>query len=213
MISPSAFEQNTIKTSPQYNGTVFPLSPFFMTILNSSCSHFPDLFWAKMENSCLAPSVEKLSCYLVIFPHCSSSKDPKRERERQTDVDLLFHWFMHSLVYFLCALTRDRTCNLGISGRCSNQWSYLVGQGHDRFLTRTPISIWAPSPPHQEVKKSCVPHSPDVLLWWPFLNSYPVHRNPAEGRAKPASSTPALAPADEPAFQWCSGTLTRCLLG
>ena len=40
-------------------------------------------------------------------------------------MDFLFHLFMHGLI-FVCDLIRDRTCNLGVSGYCSNQLSYLA---------------------------------------------------------------------------------------
>ena len=41
----------------------------------------------------------------------------KREKEHKTSIFLLlFQIFMHSLVACCCALTRDRTCNLGVLG-------------------------------------------------------------------------------------------------
>ena len=54
------------------------------------------------------------------------------ERHRQTDIDLLFHLFMHSLVASCCALMArgwDLTCNLGVFGWCSKQLSYLARPG------------------------------------------------------------------------------------
>ena len=48
----------------------------------------------------------------------------ERERERLIccSTYLCIHWLM-----LVCALTGDRTCNLGTSGRCSNQLSYPAG--------------------------------------------------------------------------------------
>ena len=45
------------------------------------------------------------------------------KRDRQTDVDLLFPLHIHWLL-LIWTLTRDRTCNPGVSGRCSNELSY-----------------------------------------------------------------------------------------
>ena len=48
-----------------------------------------------------------------------------REREKVTSI-LLFHLFMHSLVDSCTCPDHGRTCNLGVSGRCSNQLSYAA---------------------------------------------------------------------------------------
>ena len=50
------------------------------------------------------------------------------ERERE-DIFLFFYLFIHSLVapcILICDLTGDWTHNLGLSGWCSNQLSYLA---------------------------------------------------------------------------------------
>ena len=57
----------------------------------------------------------------------------ERESETEGEIDLLFFLFMHSLVDLVCALTRGPTCNLGLSGQCSNQLSYLALQ-EDYFV-------------------------------------------------------------------------------
>ena len=64
----------------------------------------------------------------------------EREREGATDINLLFHLFMHSLVDLVCALTRNGTCNLGRWGQCSNQQSYLARASGIFFFSR--ILIW-----------------------------------------------------------------------
>lgn len=51
-----------------------PWIPVFMTILSFSCSNFLNLFRTKMENSRLAPSLEKSSCHLLILPTSLSQK-------------------------------------------------------------------------------------------------------------------------------------------
>ena len=49
----------------------------------------------------------------------------KKEKKRETSICcstyLCIHWLL-----FVCALTEDRTCNLGVSGQRSNQLSYLA---------------------------------------------------------------------------------------
>ena len=51
--------------------------------------------------------------------------ESQRERLRATSIcrstHLCTHWFI-----LVCALTGDRTCNLGVSGQCSNQLNYLA---------------------------------------------------------------------------------------
>ena len=47
------------------------------------------------------------------------------ERDRE-ETDLLFHLFMHLLVYSYMSPDHGLTHNLGISGQCSNQMSYPV---------------------------------------------------------------------------------------
>ena len=44
-------------------------------------------------------------------------------REKETSVCCSIYWFIHWLI-LLCALTRNWTSNLGVSGQCSNQLSY-----------------------------------------------------------------------------------------
>ena len=48
----------------------------------------------------------------------------KGERDKQTDTDLLFHLFMHSLVDSY--RRPDQGSNPGVSGRCSDQLGYLA---------------------------------------------------------------------------------------
>ena len=67
----------------------------------------------------------------------------EREREEETSICgstyLWIHWlilfFFHWLI-LVCALTRDRACNLGESRRCSNQPRYLA---RDRYY---PFYFW-----------------------------------------------------------------------
>lgn len=76
-----------------------------------------------------------------------------REREICYFTYLGFHWLIVA-----CALTRDRTSNLGVAGRCSNQLNYLARAlslpGFIQFLSAhvgliffnsckaTPITFW-----------------------------------------------------------------------
>ena len=53
---------------------------------------------------------------------------------RERNIDLWFHSFMHSLVATCMCLTRDGTCNLSISGQCSNQLSHLTKVKIFQFL-------------------------------------------------------------------------------
>ena len=46
-------------------------------------------------------------------------------RERETSICCSTYFRIHWLI-FVCALTRDQTCNLGISRQCFNQLSYLA---------------------------------------------------------------------------------------
>ena len=50
----------------------------------------------------------------------------ERKGEREKNINLLFHLCVHWLLLG-CALTRDRTHNLGLSGCHSNQLSYWPG--------------------------------------------------------------------------------------
>ena len=66
-------------------------------------------------------------------------------RERQTErtdrnINLLIHLSMHSLVDSLYALTRDQTCNLGVSGQGSSQLNTRPGPSfsHPLFLKFSP---------------------------------------------------------------------------
>ena len=47
----------------------------------------------------------------------------ERKREKERNINLLFHLFMHCLL-LVCALNRERTSNLGVSGCCSNKVRY-----------------------------------------------------------------------------------------
>ena len=51
-----------------------------------------------------------------------------RERKggRERNNALLFHWFMYSFVASCMCLTGDRTSNVGLSGQCSKDLSYLT---------------------------------------------------------------------------------------
>ena len=48
------------------------------------------------------------------------------ERQKARNIYLLFYFFMHSLLDFVCALIGDQAINLGVLGRCSNQLNYLA---------------------------------------------------------------------------------------
>ena len=50
---------------------------------------------------------------------------------------MLFHLLMHSLMLLVCALTEDRTYNLGVLGRDSNQLTYPARDGCFSFLLTT----------------------------------------------------------------------------
>ena len=53
----------------------------------------------------------------------------ERERERETSICFFMLIHAYSCIHWLilvCALTKDRTHNLGISGRCSDQLCYLA---------------------------------------------------------------------------------------
>lgn len=43
--------------------------------------------------------------------------------ERERNINSLVYLFMH-LLTLACPLTRNRTCSLGVSGRCSSQMSH-----------------------------------------------------------------------------------------
>lgn len=48
---------------------------------------------------------------------------------RESDIVLLFHLFMHSWVASCMCPDGDRTCSLGVLGRCSNQLRYYIRLG------------------------------------------------------------------------------------
>ena len=65
-----------------------------------------------------------------VYVSDSSIKEIEKKRERERKVGereiliCLFHLFTHSVVDSCTCLDREQTCNLGVSGRCSNQLSY-----------------------------------------------------------------------------------------
>ena len=58
-----------------------------------------------------------------------TERERERERERPWFVIPLIHWLI-----FICAFTRGQTHNLGISGWCSNQLSYLARYANFLFI-------------------------------------------------------------------------------
>ena len=61
-----------------------------------------------------------------LYPPFSFFKTDLREREmggREREICCSTYLCIHLLI-LVCALTEDRTYNLGVSGRCSNQLSY-----------------------------------------------------------------------------------------
>ena len=52
--------------------------------------------------------------------------------ERETSMCCSTYWCIHCLV-FICALTRDRTHDLDVLGRCSDQLNYLARAGRFYF--------------------------------------------------------------------------------
>ena len=61
----------------------------------------------------------------IFFILCIDFRDREegRERERQRNINLLFHLLLHSLVDSYSVLNGDWTLNLGVLGRLSNQLS------------------------------------------------------------------------------------------
>lgn len=53
----------------------YPLNPIFDVYLQFLMLWSPHLFWAKMENSCLAPSMDNLNCDFIILTTSLPKKD------------------------------------------------------------------------------------------------------------------------------------------
>ena len=71
-----------------------------------------------------------INIYWFIYIYIYIYRERDRDRERDGHID----WYCstYSCIHWLileCALTGDRTLNLGILGRCSNQLSYLAREG------------------------------------------------------------------------------------
>ena len=74
------------------------------------------------------------------------------EREKETSIWCSTYWDTHWLI-LVCALTRDWTHNLGVSGRCSDNWA--TRPGHARKVFKH--SQFLPS--------SCISHIPPDHTW------------------------------------------------
>ena len=63
--------------------------------------------------------------YLFIYSFIYFGEREEGWGERERNIDLLFHLFMHYWLLFVCVLTEDQTHNLGVSGYHCNRLSYL----------------------------------------------------------------------------------------
>ena len=70
-----------------------------------------------------------LNCfYLLILERERGMGDREREKHLSTVPTVCIHWFL-----LVCTLTRDQTCNLDISGPCSNPLGYPARAGQGIF--------------------------------------------------------------------------------
>ena len=73
-------------------------------------------------------------CLLKVQHNSSVFYFKKNLRERETLICFSTYLFIHWL-FGVWALTRDRTCNLGISGQLYNQLSYLTRANFSNVLS------------------------------------------------------------------------------
>ena len=75
---------------------------------------------------------------LIVYWLCERGMEGETETDRQTDTLICcsIYWYIHWLLLLACALTGDRTHNLGVSGRRSSLAVPTLFGTRDRFCGR-----------------------------------------------------------------------------